>query len=107
VTLPRTVGPDDRTYPVVCMPSGREILVSEGSSLMEAVSGMLLPLAHACGGMGMCGFCRVTILEGAGHLSPIGEAEARVLGSIQAREGERLACFAKIYGAVALTTTYW
>ena len=74
---------------------------------MEAIGAVMLPLAHACGGMGACGFCRVVILAGREHISPPGEAESEVLRKIGAGENERLACYARVHGDVHLTTSYW
>jgi len=74
---------------------------------MDAISTLMLPMAHACGGMGMCGFCRISVLEGSDRLSEPGPAELRILGEIGARDNERLACFARVHGDVVVTAGYW
>ncbi len=92
---------------VRCEPSGRAATVVKDATLMEAINQVMLPLAQACDGVALCGFCRVTIVEGWQHLNPVGEAEAGVLRSLKAGERERLACCARASGPVAVTTTYW
>lgn len=74
---------------------------------MDAINSASLPLAHACVGMGVCGFCRVMILEGEENLSPIAPAELKILQTVHARPGERLACYARVHGDLSLTTAYW
>lgn len=51
---------------------------------------------------GACGACMVQVLEGAEHLSPMEEDEQDFLETMNAREGERLACQCKVYGDVKL-----
>lgn len=59
-----------------------------------------MALNHSCGGHARCGTCRVTIEEGAEHLSEAGPAEARVLKILRAAPEERLACQARARGEV-------
>ena len=90
-----------------CEPSGRAAAVVRDATLMDAINEVMLPLAQACDGVALCGFCRVQVIEGRDHLSPIGEAESGVLRSMRAGDGERLACCARVSGPATVTTTYW
>jgi ferredoxin len=92
---------------VCCEPSGREATVIRDATLMEAINQVMLPLAQACDGVALCGFCRVLVVAGWENLSPVGDAEAGVLRSLKAGDRERLACCARISGPVAVTTSYW
>lgn len=51
---------------------------------------------------GACGACMVQILDGAENLSKMEEDEQDFLETMNAREGERLACQCKVFGDVKL-----
>jgi len=95
------------TATVRCEPSGREVVVVHDSNLMDAIHQTGLALGQSCDGIALCGFCRITILEGAENLSPMAEEEKKVLAAMHAGADERLACCATVKGPVTLTTTYW
>ncbi len=59
------------------------------------------PLPHTCGGHTRCGTCRVTILEGANRLTPVGNKERQMLEAKGAGADERLACQAWARGDVS------
>jgi ferredoxin len=92
---------------VRCVPSGREVRVTPGATLLEAVTLAGLPLGSSCDGVAVCGFCRVRVVAGAEHLTPVADAEQLLLAARDAAPGERLACCARVEGAVTVTTTYW
>lgn len=92
---------------VRCLPSGREAQVPSGATLLEAVGAVHLPLGQSCSGEGLCGRCRVRVVSGAEHLSPVADDEERTLVERDAAGGERLACRARVFGPVSVTTTYW
>lgn len=95
------------TATVRCEPSGREIVATYGSNLMDVIHQSGLGLGQSCDGIALCGFCRVQITDGLEYLSPMGEEEEKILASMHAGEDERLACCATVFGPVTLTTTYW
>ena len=92
---------------VRCEPSGREVNVVHDTNLMDAIHQTGLGLGQSCDGVALCGFCRVQILDGADHLSPMQTEEKNILASMHAATDERLACCATVHGPVSLTTTYW
>ena len=95
------------TATVRCEPSGREVIVVHDTILMDAIHQTGLGLGQSCDGVALCGFCRVQILDGADHLSPMQAEEKKILDSMHADDDERLACCATVHGPVSLTTTYW
>lgn len=95
------------TSTVRCEPSGREVAVVHDTTLVEAVHQASLPLGQSCSGVGVCGFCRVTVLSGAANLTPKAAEESRLLQTLHARDDERLACCARVAGPVTITTDYW
>jgi ferredoxin len=54
------------------------------------------PLGNSCGGVGICGRCRITILDG--EVSPPTRYETNE---------KRLACQAVVMGDCSVTTSYW
>jgi len=88
-------------------PSGREVQVVLDTNLMDAVLQAGLPLGQSCDGVALCGFCRVKILDGIENLTAFGSEEKKILAALHAGPDERLACCARVRGAVQLTTDYW
>lgn len=88
-------------------PSGREVTVVHDTTLLDAVLQASLPLGQSCDGIALCGFCRVTVVDGLANLSPRVGEELKLLQSLHAGPTERLACCAKVQGPVVLTTDYW
>ncbi len=78
-----------RTHRVRFEPEGREVEVSQWTPLVRAAALAGLPIEMPCGGMGLCGKCRVTLLEGAQR--PTGEERAHISPEDLER-GVRLAC---------------
>ncbi len=92
---------------VRCEPSGRELTVVAGTTLLDACQQLGAPLSQGCDGVALCGFCRVHVRSGTASLSPLGEEERRVLAAMHAGPDERLACCARVHGDVVLRADYW
>ena len=103
----RIEGLDIQIATVSCAPSNREVKVTHDTTLLDAIQQAHLPVGQSCDGIGLCGFCRVQVVEGLKNLSPMGEEERKVLRSTQGGDDERLACMAKVHGPVVVTTPYW
>jgi ferredoxin len=90
-------------------PLGRTYRVREGGTLMRAAVRARVPIASSCGGEGVCGACRVRVVQGGENLSPAGDRERAVLDAQTPLGGpdERLACLAAVHGPVTVTTSYW
>ena len=52
---------------VVFMPANKEVLVSEGATLLEAALAGDIPLNASCNGKGSCGKCKLVLESGAGQ----------------------------------------
>ena len=90
-----------------CEPSGREVRVVHETNLMDAVLQTGLVLGQSCDGIALCGFCRVTVLDGLENLGPAESEEQKVLATQHAGGDERLACCARVHGPVTVTADYW
>ena len=71
-------------------PLGRRIAVPRGDSILKAAQLAGIDLVAICGGIGVCGACRVRLMEG--QLSPVTGSEKKTLSSKQLADGLRLAC---------------
>ncbi|MFC1928765.1 ASKHA domain-containing protein [Chloroflexota bacterium] len=95
---------------VIFQPSGRRVSISSGKTIKEASKQLGVDIEGTCGEKGTCGKCKVRIEDGffekygiesrMESLSPIGEAEKKLLTPQQQRDGYRLACQAHIHGDV-------
>jgi 2Fe-2S ferredoxin len=92
---------------VRCTPSGREVEVEAGTSLLAAARLAGLPVGSSCDGDGVCGKCGLRVVEGADALSPETPEETKAKAANRVDVGERLACLALVLGDVAITARYW
>jgi ferredoxin len=88
-------------------PSGREVRVVRGTTLLDAARRAGVPLASACDGGALCGRCGVTILAGRDAIAPEDERETQTLRRNRAGAGQRLACRVVVSSDLEVTTSYW
>lgn len=89
----------DKRHPLVDFePLGRRVHVAEGSTLLEAARKAGVGLNAVCGGVGICGTCRVRVVEGG--VSPPNKSEASFLSQSELEEGFRMACQVEVRGDV-------
>jgi ferredoxin len=84
-------------FTVEFLPTGRSVLVSEQTSLLEAAASADLRLHAPCGGQGRCGKCAVQVAEGADEPTA---AEARLFAPEELAQGWRLACQTRVSRAL-------
>ena len=81
------------------MPSGKQIEVTEGASLLAALLSADVEMKHKCDGNANCGTCHVFVQEGRKGLTKIGREENERLDAIPGVGSKsRLACQAKVLG---------
>lgn len=71
----------------------RRLDVEGGQSLLSGLIGEKIFIPSACGGRGLCGYCKVVVLSGGGPVLP---TETPLLTRAEIRSGVRLACQVKI-----------
>ncbi|MBN2306053.1 MAG: 2Fe-2S iron-sulfur cluster binding domain-containing protein, partial [Anaerolineae bacterium] len=81
---------------VVFQPIGRRIDAAPGATLLEAAQNAGVALSAVCGGMGVCGDCRVRVLRGA--VSDLNDTERERLSESDIAGSLRLACQVEITG---------
>lgn len=79
-----------KKYIIDLEPVGRRVEVEAGTNLLEAAQRAGVDLVASCGGIGICGTCRVRIA--AGQVTPVTLTEEEYLDAAQRAEGFRLAC---------------
>jgi ferredoxin len=87
------------------LPAGRELRVSRGTPLIEAIRRAGLPIARACGEELICGKCGVRILEGRVCRESAREKEMKKRNRVSPEL--RLACVIRVYDDLVLRADYW
>jgi 2Fe-2S ferredoxin len=89
------------------VPLGKSREIKAGATILAAANQCHVPIGQSCNGDGICGWCRVTVLEGLDRIGPPGPLEQRLSAEKRFAPQERAACLAKVRGDVVVTTTYW
>ena len=89
-----------RKFIVDLEPVGRRVEVEAGTNLLEAAQKAGIDLVASCGGVGICGTCRVRIAHG--EVTPLTLTEEETLEEAQILAGYRLACQAEPLSDVRL-----
>jgi uncharacterized 2Fe-2S/4Fe-4S cluster protein (DUF4445 family) len=101
-----------KQHMVIFQPSGRRGSVDDGKTIMEASRELGVDIESVCGGKATCGKCQVRIEEGyfekygveskIASVSPIGEADKKLINKRQLRHNYRLACQTHIHGDIVV-----
>ncbi len=90
----------DGACEVVFQPMGKRVYVAPGTTVLEAGRRGGLMLAANCGGVGLCGKCRVALVEG--ELFPHTPAEITYLREWDEKQSVRLACEARVASSAVI-----
>lgn len=93
-------GQEKKRFIVDLEPIGRRVEVEAGTNLLEAAQKAGIDLVASCGGIGICGTCRVRIAHG--EVTPMTLEEEGSLDAAQVAAGYRLACQAEPLSDVRL-----
>ncbi|MFH2038870.1 MAG: ASKHA domain-containing protein [Chloroflexota bacterium] len=88
------------SHEVTLQPIGRRISVPAGSTILDAARLAGVELVTICGGEGVCGTCKVRLVEG--QLSEVNSDEECEFSSEEINGGFRLACQAVILSDVRI-----
>lgn len=81
-------------------PEGRSVEVWRGATALEAARRAGLHIETPCGGLGLCGKCKVRFLEGA---PPPTKEDENFLSNEEVEKGFRLACQAKLLSQAVIS----
>ena len=90
------MAPQPRRVSVELQPVGRRATVPVGATVLRAAHETGVALASVCGGQGICGSCRIRLIDGT--LADPTETELRLFTPAQLDAGWRLACQARVTG---------
>lgn len=82
-----------RTCLLYFKPMGKAVEVEKGTNLMDAVRKAGIFLDAPCGGKGLCGKCRVKVIEGEHRYQP-----SHLISRQEEESGIRLACLTTVEG---------
>lgn len=77
-------------YQIDFEPIGRRVTAGQEQSLLAIAQEVGIALAAVCGGVGICGACKVRLMSG--QLSPVASAEKAVFTDEELAAGWRLGC---------------
>ncbi|MDE7311054.1 MAG: ASKHA domain-containing protein [Eubacterium sp.] len=89
-------------YEVLCYIDKKKIgrvAAKEGANLLDVLRMHQIPVDAVCSGKGICGKCRVQVIEG---YVPVTEQERQFFTEQELLSGYRLACKAHIYGDLSI-----
>jgi ferredoxin len=89
------------------VPLGKSKEIRSGATILAAANQVDIPIGQSCNGDGICGWCRVRVVEGIDRLNPPTTLEAKLINEKQFKPDERAACLAKVKGDITVTTGYW
>jgi 2Fe-2S ferredoxin len=92
---------------IVFHPLNKIVEVERGREILWAAERNDVPLGSSCSGDGLCGWCKVIVLEGENNIAEPNEIERKVMLRKHYQPYERVACQAKVLGDIVITTTYW
>jgi 2Fe-2S ferredoxin len=78
-----------------------------GANLMKALIEANIPVASSCLGDGICGKCRIIVLEGTTSLSPESQQEHFLREKFHISGNMRISCQTQVLGDITIDTTYW
>lgn len=85
----------------------QEVEIEKGRSVLAASMKGGIKHMHLCGGRGLCSTCRVRVVEGGEHLSPMETYELVSLrGHLSFAVNVRLACQTKVMGPARVETIF-
>lgn len=66
-----------------------------------------MPVASSCQGDGICGKCKIEIIDGEKNLSAVESREQILSLRLKIKPPYRVSCQTKVFGDVTIDTTYW
>lgn len=91
---------------ITILPSGIQVEVETGTTLLKAAIRHELCWPHTCGGKAQCTTCAYTVIKGAENLSPMSRLEQHQLvarkGRLAVIQKMRLACQTVVNGDVTV-----
>ena len=81
---------------ITFLPDGLRVPCDEGDSIFDVGRRAGVRIPTSCVGKASCGLCRVKIVSGEDHLTPLNTNERRHLGNVYFLTKIRLSCQARV-----------
>ncbi|HXI61025.1 MAG TPA: 2Fe-2S iron-sulfur cluster-binding protein [Polyangia bacterium] len=81
---------------ITFIPDGLRVACADGDSIFEVGRRAGMKIPTSCVGKASCGLCRVKIVAGEEHLTPLNPDERRHLGNVYFLTKIRLSCQARV-----------
>ena len=81
--------------------------VEMGAALMKALLDAGLPVASSCHGDGICGRCKIQIVQGMENLSAQNALEEILRSRLRLAKDFRVSCQTQVLGDIVIDATYW
>lgn len=75
--------------------------------LMKILMDSGIPVASSCGGDGICGKCKIQIIDGMKNLSTENETEKVLRERLNIDKSQRISCQCRVSGDITIDTSYW
>jgi len=85
----------------------KEFEAPRHSNLLKFLQQQGISVGSACGGLGICASCKVTVLKGQRNLTAPNEVEEDLAERNNLIRNERISCQTQILGDIEITTGYW
>ena len=89
-----------KEYNILFKPAGKEVIIKDGDNLLQAANQAGININSECGGEGVCGRCKIQIIEGAFDRTP---SSATFLTNDEIQQGYVLACQTEIHNDLVVT----
>jgi len=83
-------------------PDNIDVAINEGETILTASLRNNIPHLNACGGIGRCSTCRISVIDGIENCLSPNEIEQQLAEKISLPSEIRLACQTKVTGDVKL-----
>ena len=83
---------------ITFLPDGPSVTFNDGESIFDVGRRAGVRIPTSCVGKASCGLCRVKIISGEEHLTPLNSNERRHLGNVYFITKVRLACQTRVSG---------
>lgn len=94
--------------PTITVPKlNKQIEVPVGSNLMSSLLEHNVPVASSCNGDGICGKCKMEVLDNPKGLSDENPTEQFLKLKMKIDPKLRISCQCLVQESISVTTTYW
>ncbi|MDB5037252.1 MAG: hypothetical protein JWQ35_780 [Bacteriovoracaceae bacterium] len=92
---------------ILLKPKNTELVAPRDTNLLQFLQSKDIPVGNACGGMGLCASCKVSVLKNEKNISRPNDQEMGLKDRNHLQKNERISCQCRVLGDIEITTNYW